>query len=57
MAKNPIDIARQLSNDKNVSGSQTVADVARKLNEGQGKPLDISKTKSPLEGSVRKGKK
>lgn len=50
MAKSKIDIARQLSNN----GSQSVADVAKKLNEGQGKPLAV---KAPLEGSGSKGKK
>lgn len=53
MAKSKIDIARQLSNN----GSQSVADVAKKLNEGVGKPLDISRTQKPLEGSTKKGKK
>lgn len=50
MAKSKIDIARQLSSN----GSQSVAGVAKKLNEGQGKPLTI---KTPLEGSGNKGKK
>lgn len=54
MAKSKIDIARQLSNDKGVSGSQSVADIAKKLNEGLGKPATI---KTPLEGSGNKGKK
>lgn len=53
MAQSKADIARQLSKN----GSQSVADVAKKLNEGLGKPLDISRTKSPLEGSGKKGKK
>lgn len=48
-----IDIARKLSGN----GSQSVSDIAKKLNEGVGKPLDISKTKRPLEGSGKKGKK
>lgn len=30
---------------------QGVKDIARKLNETQGKPLDISKTKTPLNKS------
>lgn len=54
MAKSKVDIARQLSNDKSANGSQSVSDVAKKLNEGLGKPLTI---KTPLEGSGNKGKK
>lgn len=57
MSEKGIDVARQLSKDKSVSGSQSVADIAKKLNAGVGKPLDISRTQKPLEGSNRKGKK
>lgn len=45
------------------NGSQKPSDIAKKLNEGLGKPLDIGKTKTPLQESgntlppVRKGKK
>lgn len=50
MAKSKVEIARTLSKN----GSQSVADVAKKLNEGLGKPTTI---KTPLEGSGNKGKK
>lgn len=47
------EIARQLSNDKGASGSQSVAEVAKALNAKAGKPTPV---KVQLEGS-KKGKK
>lgn len=44
------------------TGTKTPADIAKKLNEGLGRPLDISKTKTPLQESgttlpaIKKGK-
>ena len=49
----PIEIARQLSKNPGASGSQTVSEVAKALNEKQGKPVPV---KVQLEGS-KKGKK
>lgn len=57
MSDKATEIARQLSKDKGASGSKSVAEVAKGLNEGVGKPLDIGKTRKPLEGSGKKGKR
>ena len=60
MANTPRDISSKVGA---ANGTQTPADIARKLNEGIGKPYDISKTKTPLQESgtvlppIRKGKK
>jgi hypothetical protein len=55
MSNTPREVAKKISGN----GSKTPAEVAKHLNDKMGKPRNVGRTKTPLEGSgsvIKKGK-